>query len=85
MDNLYRVPYSTHLTRWNNAVSAEGITTKKPTFHSLRHTFGSRILKLSGGNLKMAQDMMGHADPATTAIYLEVDMADKVAALSKSH
>lgn len=38
------------------------------TLHSLRHRFGSATYQASR-DLRAVQDMMGHADPATTAIY----------------
>jgi integrase len=36
--------------------------------HDLRHTFGSRVMMLTG-NLKAAQDMLGHKDISTTIRY----------------
>lgn len=39
------------------------------TMHQLRHWFGTRALRASGGNLRVVQELMGHANPSTTAIY----------------
>ena len=43
------------------------------TCHSLRHCFATRLYQQSGGDLRMTQDLMGHASPATTAIYAAWD------------
>lgn len=76
------VPYSTHLERWSKGVAALGVTTKLPTPHAARHFFATRVLEQSGGHLSLVQELLGHADPATTARYLQVDMAAKVRAMS---
>ena len=39
--------------------------------HSLRHTAGTLALR-SGAELREVQDLLGHADPKTTAIYTHV-------------
>jgi integrase/recombinase XerD len=39
--------------------------------HSLRHTAGTLALR-SGASLRQVQDLLGHADPRTTAIYAHV-------------
>lgn len=39
--------------------------------HSLRHTAGTLGLR-SGADLRQVQDLLGHADPRTTAIYAHV-------------
>ena len=41
--------------------------------HNLRHYFGTQTLHSSGGNLRVAQEALRHASPATTAIYTQVD------------
>jgi len=39
--------------------------------HSLRHTAGTLALR-NGASLRQVQDLLGHADPRTTAIYAHV-------------
>lgn len=41
----------------------------KASAHQLRHTFGTEMYRKSGGDLRMTQEMLGHASPATTAVY----------------
>jgi integrase len=43
------------------------------TGHQLRHRAGTRWLKASGGNLRVAQELLGHASVATTQIYTYID------------
>lgn len=38
------------------------------TLHRLRHWFGTNLLRL-GADLRTVQELMRHADPATTAVY----------------
>jgi site-specific recombinase XerD len=44
--------------------------------HSLRHTAGTLAIR-AGSDLRQVQDLLGHADPRTTALYAHV--ADPVA------
>lgn len=39
------------------------------TAHRGRHTYATWLYQLSGGDLRMVQDLLGHANPASTAIY----------------
>ncbi|MBB2894561.1 tyrosine-type recombinase/integrase [Flexivirga oryzae] len=42
------------------------------TPHSLRHHFGTQVLRATGGDLRTTQRALRHASPATTAIYTQV-------------
>lgn len=56
------------------------------TLHQLRHRFATQALRANGGNLREVQELMGHASPATTAIYTAIDLsaaAPTVAAIDR--
>ena len=52
------------------------------TPHQLRHYFGTEVFRSSGGNLRVAQELLRHASPATTALYTKVDDAERRAAVA---
>lgn len=51
------------------------------TLHQCRHRFASRTLEVPGTNLRQVQELLGHASPATTAIYTLVSRKGLAAAV----
>lgn len=75
------IPYKTHLWRWNRAREQLGLL-GLATPHALRHTFATEALRKSK-NLRLVQELLGHSNPATTAIYAHVAEDEKVQALTE--
>lgn len=42
------------------------------TMHKLRHRAGTRWWEVSGGDVFAVQELLGHADPKTTKVYVKV-------------
>lgn len=61
------------------AVRAAGIT-KRVTPHTLRHAFATHAMQ-AGNDIKTVQELLGHEDLTTTAIYLHADRANGVSPL----
>ena len=57
-----------------SAVRKAGID-KRATVHTLRHSFATHMLE-NGINIRVLQDLMGHADVKTTEIYTHVMRRD---------
>ncbi len=51
------------------------------TMHRLRHYFGSQVRRAAGGDLRIAQEGLRHADPKETAGYTDYLDVDLVAAI----
>lgn len=81
ISELRAIPYFTHRWRLQRAVPKNLLA----SFHHIRHTYASQMLAASGGNLRLVQELLGHSSPTTTAIYADVSMADKAAAVRKAH
>jgi integrase len=76
-------PYPPHdVSRWASLyLHGMGIAL---TLHSCRHRLATELYRESGGDLRVVQEMLGHASPSTTAIYVQaaaVQAADAVSRL----
>jgi site-specific recombinase XerD len=76
---IVRGQYRWHATpeavgkQMRSAVAAAGII-KRVTPHTLRHAFATHALR-SGNDIATVQELLGHGDMNTTAIYLHADGA----------
>jgi integrase len=63
----------THAPGWHKAIEASGV--KEFRFQDLRHTFASRLVQ-AGVPIKVVQELLGHANVATTMRYAHLAPAD---------
>ena len=73
---LQRSWTQTYMKGW---IRSAGIT-KKITFHSYRHTFGTMMMTV-GADLYTTCKLMGHADVRTTQIYAKIVDSKKIEAV----
>jgi integrase/recombinase XerD len=65
---------------WKNYVRFASLAGTSSRLHALRHSFATEMLA-GGADLRSVQELLGHADLATTQIYTHVD----VSLLRESH
>lgn len=51
------------------------------SMHDLRRWYSTNVHELAGGDIRVTQELLGHASPATTAIYVDVLGSKKTAAV----
>lgn len=79
-DRLSHRSIQSRLSRWGIAKGAD----QKLHPHMLRHSFASHMLE-SSGDLRAVQELLGHADIATTQVYTHLDFQHLARVYDQSH
>lgn len=79
-DRLSHRSIQARLSRWGIAKGAD----QKLHPHMLRHSFASHMLE-SSGDLRAVQELLGHADIATTQVYTHLDFQHLARVYDQSH
>ena len=77
-----RVNHRTVQRHLRTASVSQGVTPIHP--HLLRHSFASHLLE-SSGDLRAVQELLGHADIATTQIYTHLDFQHLAKVYDQAH
>lgn len=78
-----RIASTTISTMLKGAMQGAGYDSPRLTAHSLRHTAGQNVMRITGSNIYMTQLYMRHSSPKTTEIYLDNENAAQDADLAK--
>ena len=76
-DYIFRRHDTTYNRRLKKAAGLSRIELKRVHLHAFRHLFSVTYLK-NGGNALILQQLLGHKDSKTTAIYSEISKDDQV-------
>lgn len=78
-----RIATTTISTMLKKAMQEAGYNSEKLTAHSLRHTTGVNVQKITGHNLYLTQQYMRHENPQTTEIYLNYEVQEEETDIAK--
>ncbi|WP_298452968.1 tyrosine recombinase XerC [uncultured Marinobacter sp.] len=79
-DRISHRSIQARLSRWGMVKGAD----QKLHPHMLRHSFASHMLE-SSGDLRAVQELLGHADIATTQVYTHLDFQHLARVYDQSH